>query len=240
VLAFATGRPAAEIGTYVREVEDDAVFLAEVRGALARWTTYAPRAVDFMLPRRWGSVFFNEVTLYALVRAARPGTIVETGGTPGKSTAFILRALDRNGRGHLYTIDLPPPPAEPVSLVARSAWHERRPPGLGPGWAVPTGLRGRHTLLIGPSERLLAGLLDRLGELDVFFHDSDHSYENMRAEYEAAAARLRPGGVLVSDDVLANRAFFDFCAERRLGYARVHNLAVARVTRTAARPGCGA
>jgi predicted O-methyltransferase YrrM len=236
LLAFATGRPASETGTYVREVEDDAPFLAEVRGALARWTTYTPRAVDFILPRRWGSVFFNEVTLYALVRALRPDTVVETGGTPGKSTAFILRALDRNRRGHLYTIDLPPP-ATARSVVDRGAWHAERPEGLGSGWAVPDWLRARHTLLLGPSEERLPGLLARLGRLDLFFHDSDHGYANMRAEYEAVAARLGPGGALVSDDVLANRAFFDFCAERRLGHARVYNLAVARVTRTAARPG---
>jgi hypothetical protein len=239
LLAFATGRPASETGAYVREAEDDAPFLDEVRGALARRTTYAPRAVDFMLPRRWGSVFFNEVTLYALVRALRPDTVVETGGTPGKSTAFILRALEQNHRGHLYTIDLPPPPATAGSAVDRGAWHAERPPGLGSGWAVPEWLRARHTLLVGPSERLLAGLLARLGRLDLFFHDSDHSYANMRAEYEAAVPRLDPNGLLVSDDVLANRAFFDFCAERGLGHARVHNLAVARVTRTAARPGPG-
>jgi predicted O-methyltransferase YrrM len=238
LLAFATGRPASETGAYVREVEDDTAFLAEVRGVLGRWTTYTPRAVDFVLPRRWGSVFFNEVTLYALVRAIRPDTVVETGGTPGKSTAFILRALDTNRRGHLYTIDLPPP-ATARSAVDRGAWHEQRPEGLGSCWAVPNRLRDRHTLLLGPSGGLLPGLLERLGRLDVFFHDSDHSYANMRAEYEAAAARLGPGGVLVSDDVLANRAFFDFCAVRRLGHARVHNLAVARVTRTEAPPGPG-
>jgi hypothetical protein len=239
LLAFATGLPASETGAHVREVEDDAPFLAEVRRALARGTTYTPRAVDFMSPRHWGSVFFNEVTLYALVRALRPATVVETGGTPGKSTAFILRALDRNGLGHLYTIDLPPPPAATGSAVDRGAWHAERPPGLGSGWVVPEWLRARHTLLVGPSERLLPGLLARLGRLDLFFHDSDHSYANMRAEYEAAAARLAPGGVLASDDVLANRAFFDFCAERRLGHARVHNLAVTRLTRTVARPGRG-
>jgi len=45
--------------------------------------------------------------LYALVRVFQPEVVVETGVGPGGSSAFILNALERNGFGHLYSIDLP-------------------------------------------------------------------------------------------------------------------------------------
>jgi predicted O-methyltransferase YrrM len=46
-------------------------------------------------------------------------------------------------------------------------------------------------------------------------HDSEHSYECMRFEFERAWPALRPGGVLVSDDVNSNDAFFEFAAAQR-------------------------
>jgi len=47
----------------------------------------------------------------------------------------------------------------------------------------------------------LPPLLDDLGRIDVFFHDSLHTREHMLFEFERAWAHLKPGGVLVSDDV---------------------------------------
>jgi predicted O-methyltransferase YrrM len=238
LLRLATGRPAAVTGGLVREIEDDRGFLDEIRAGLARWTTYRPRAVDFMLLRDWGSVFFNEVTLYALVRALAPALVVETGGTPGKSTAFILRALQRNGTGRLYTIDVPPPPAD-RALVAREQVHDWLPTGLGSCWLVPEEFRSRHTLLLGRSRDALPPLLAKLPPIDLFLHDSDHGYENMRWEFETAWPRLAPGGLLVSDDVQANTAFSDFCRARSLAYARVFNLGVTRAIPPATTPAAG-
>jgi hypothetical protein len=45
-------------------------------------------------------------------------------------------------------------------------------------------------------------------------HDSDHSYSNHCAEYLAAWSALRPGGLLLSDDVDWSCAFFDFAQGR--------------------------
>lgn len=229
LLRFGAGQPAALTSAYVREIEDDKPFLDTIRATLAQWTSYRPRAVDFTMAASWGSVFFNEVALYALVRARRPVAIVETGGTPGKSAAFILRALERNGMGHLYTIDLPPPAAAADSgLLPREQFHEVRPPTLGSGWLVPEGLRARHTLLTGRSCDTLPPLLADLARVDLFLHDSDHSYENMTWELETAWSKVMPCGLLVADDVLANTAFFDFCRRVGLPYRHVFNLGVAR------------
>jgi predicted O-methyltransferase YrrM len=239
LLALATRRPASAAHAYIREIEDDRDFLNEIRSAMMQWTPYQPRAVDFMMSGRSGSVFFNEVTLYAIVRSLRPAVVVETGGTPGKSTAFILRAMARNQLGHLYTIDLPPPSNEQSRLVRRETYHESRPAAVGSNWIVPDSLRGRHTLLLGKSRDLLPGVLDDAHPIDIFMHDSDHSYENMCWEFETAWPNVKPGGLLISDDVLANASFFDFCRREALSFTNVFNLGVARRGTPGASPAAG-
>lgn len=227
LLEFATGLARRACSALVREIEDDAAFVGEIRERLTARTTYVPRAVDFVLAGEGGSVFFNEVTLYALVRARRPRAIVETGGTPGKSTAFMLRAMERNGGGRLFTVDLPPPAAA-AGRILRGRYHEERPEGEPSNWVVPDALRSRHVLVLGDAREKLPEALAAAGAVDMFLHDSDHSAAHMTWEFETAWTALAPGGLLVSDDVLANGAFSGFCRRRSLPSRRVFNLGVAR------------
>jgi len=54
-----------------------------------------------------GSISYEAgILLYAMVRALKPEVVVETGVANGVSSSFILKALDRNSRGRLYSIDL--------------------------------------------------------------------------------------------------------------------------------------
>jgi Methyltransferase domain len=53
-------------------------------------------------------------------------------------------------------------------------------------------------------------LLSRLGQIDLFIHDSLHSERNVRFELDRAWAALRPNGALVVDDVDANWGFRSF------------------------------
>lgn len=55
---------------------------------------------------KWHSGFgeFAHV-LYALVRSAKPDTVVEVGSSYGYSTCYIAAALQRNSKGMLYSID---------------------------------------------------------------------------------------------------------------------------------------
>ena len=214
---------------FIREIEEDTGFIGEVQKKLGEFTKYFPRAIDFMLFGRSGSVFFNEVTLYVIIRALKPKIVVETGGTPGKSTAFILRAMHNNQTGHLYTIDLPPDKIDKKQLQENESYHEFLPVGAVSGWVVPDYLRDRHTQLIGSSREHLPGLLNDVGSIDIFLHDSDHSYENMYWEFETAVASLGKSGLLLSDDVLANDSFPNFCVKRKLFFRNVYNLGAARL-----------
>ena len=47
------------------------------------------------------------IPLYFLVRELKPEKIIETGVHRGVSSLFILQALEDNGKGELYSIDLP-------------------------------------------------------------------------------------------------------------------------------------
>ena len=92
----------------------------------------------------------------------------------------------------------------------------------------PEALRARHILLLGTSRDTLPSLLADVDHVDIFFHDSDHSYANMTWEFETAWPKVGPDGLLVSDDVLANTAFFDFCRKASLNCLTVFNLGVGR------------
>jgi predicted O-methyltransferase YrrM len=44
-------------------------------------------------------------------------------------------------------------------------------------------------------------------------HDSEHSFDCMWFEFNAAWPALRPGGVLISDDVNSTQAFGQFAVQ---------------------------
>ncbi len=158
--------------------------------------------------------------LYCLVREHRPRVLVETGVCNGISTALILLALERNGDGRLYSVDLPEYTATeyPPDLFWEGKKGAAVPKGRQPGWVIPDRLRERWELTIGKSQEVLPGLLEHLGEIDFFLHDSEHSYECMSFEYRVAHEHLRQGGILASDDVGWNQAFEELAA--------LHSLAI--------------
>ena len=53
-------------------------------------------------------------------------------------------------------------------------------------------------------------LLSRIGNIDIFLHDSDHSFRNMMLEFKTAWPYLRLGGILIADDASLNDAFLRF------------------------------
>lgn len=147
----------------------------------------------------FGERYDSDVALaqatWCCVRHLRPDRVVETGVARGVNSRVMLEALERNGAGHLWSIDLPPVP---------EGWRTQS------GAAVTQGLKTRWTFLEGSSRRHLPPLLADLGSVDIFIHDSLHSAANMRFEMSTAWPHLRRGGVLVADDIESNPAFAAF------------------------------
>jgi hypothetical protein len=133
--------------------------------------------------------------IWCLTRHLKPRNVVETGVAHGVTSRFILEALERNGVGHLWSIDLPP---------LEKVWQEQV--GIAVGGRYPD----RWSYIEGSSRLRLPKLLSRVGQIDLFIHDSQHSERNVRFELDRAWASLRPGGALVVDDVDANWGFRSF------------------------------
>jgi len=132
-------------------------------------------------------------TLYGLTRWLRPVVIVESGGFIGMSSAFILKALadEKLTTSKLYSVELSED-CEQGALIPEELRSS--------GGFVP--LRGRI-------EDFLNG--DQLPRsIDMFLHDSSHSYQHMLWEFRQFWPRLRDGGLLVSHDVQMNAAFTEF------------------------------
>ena len=157
--------------------------------------------------------------LYLSVRALRPRLVVETGPFNGASSTFLLHALEANGGdGKLVSFDVPD---------ARDALGVPMPEGREPAWLVPPELRRRFELVLGDTRQTLRPRLE--GEIvDLFFHDSLHTTRHMLFEFRTAWRRLRPGGVLVSDDVFWNPAFWLFTQVHRVPFRHIGTMGVTR------------
>jgi hypothetical protein len=150
----------------------------------------APSGID---ARHDGDVLLARCC-YAMARALRPGTVVETGVAHGMTSSYILAALRENGSGVLHSIDLPP--------------HDRGAEA-GVGRLVPTEMHSHWRLHRGLARRVLPGLLAELGTIGMFVHDSLHTLGNMRLEFGEAWPRLQDGGAVIADDVEGNVAFHE-------------------------------
>jgi predicted O-methyltransferase YrrM len=154
--------------------------------------------------------------MYVLVRAARPQTLVETGVLYGAISGHILAALAQNGEGRLYSIEL--------------GRDEREPPH---GFFVRSDLLTRWKLILGNSRRELPSLVQALPAIDLFHHDSLHTFDHMTWEFETVFPQLAPHGVLSSHDVaiahslrgvFRQNAFPAFCSRHKVDRATFGNL----------------
>ncbi len=147
--------------------------------------------------------------LYAATVSLRPRAVLETGVAYGWSSLAILDALERNGRGHLVSIDMP------YALRKNERWV---------GVVVPDRLRQRWTLIRKPDRPgIRHGLRAIGGALDLAHYDSDKSYVGRMYAYPLMWDALVPGGLLISDDIQDNFAFRDFCERRGIPFQVVRN-----------------
>lgn len=135
--------------------------------------------------------------LYYIVRKTKPKTVVETGISKGVSTFFILNALRKNKAGKLYSFDILPNAGCLLSSNERKNWH----------FVV---LDKRNTRM--EFHKAIEGI----GNIDIFLHDSDHSYKNQFFEYSTVFPKIVDGGFLLSDNVDFSYAFLDFARINKL------------------------
>jgi len=78
------------------------------------------------------------------------------------------------------------------------------------GAAIPSHLRKRQQLFLDRATRVLKKLTQNSLKVDIFLHDSIHTYHNMIEEFDIIWPHIKKKGFLLSDDVTDNDAFLDF------------------------------
>lgn len=126
----------------------------------------------------------SRAILYSLIRSLRPQVVVEVGTLFGGTTEVLARALWRNGSGEVHTTD-------PFG-------GERCPPIFAAWPAELQKIVNFHPLM--SMEFFLE--LERRGLLiDLCLVDGNHDYEFALFDLLMAARRLRPGGIVILDNV---------------------------------------
>jgi cephalosporin hydroxylase len=178
-VAAITGAKIAQARAWIKELEED----SDLRQHLARQMSSNPRRGVSSHEALWA----RRMGWYALIRAAEPEHVIETGTHLGMGSCVIAAALLRNGHGRLTTID-----------VDSDSGHL-----IGGPWAD---VIDRRT---GSSVDLLAEMRD----VGMFIHDSLHTYEYESAEFAAVGPNLRADALVISDNAHASAALSDW-AER--------------------------
>lgn len=184
---FVSAVSGAEIGqvrAWVRELEDDTALFAHLKRRLSsnpRWRV-CEREPHWARRAGW----------YALVRAAQPEYVIETGTHLGLGSCAIAAALLRNGHGRLTTIDIDP---DSGCLI-------------GEPWSSVVDCR------IGDSVEVLRGLRD----VDMFIHDSLHTYEYETDELSAIEPNLRSAALILSDNARESSALSDWAQRTGRNY----------------------
>lgn len=143
--------------------------------------------VKLSYPSDYAMDYKSGLYLYAFIRSIKPKTILETGVANGFSTHIILDALNRNNKGKCYSVEVSDDVGNLLTDKDKKRW----------------------VLNVGEPKKGLTDLLHKLDDIDIFIHDSDHSYENMKFEFEAVFDKLSAISYIMSDDAHGNNAFVE-------------------------------
>lgn len=155
--------------------------------------------------------------LYWLARRLRPKTIIQTGVCNGLSTAYMALGLEMNGGdGTIHAIDFPYVyDAQDPFFNQESVYGVIIPNGKRSGWIATEILGHRVEVTEGLAQDHLRRIVAEADTIDLFYHDSDHTYDHMTWEMETVHPHMREDGLIVCDDVGWNTATLDFA--RKLG-----------------------
>lgn len=144
--------------------------------------------------------------LYTGVKMMRAPLVAETGVGPGSTSTAILQA-SASFRGRLFSFD----------LGQKYGEDEQMPVGV----LVPEKYKDRWSLVLGNARDTLEGKLSYFGPFDVFFHDSEHTYDHVTWELETALRNLRKKFLIVVDNYNWTKAPDDFAEKNGLTLVKV-------------------
>lgn len=167
--------------------------------------------IEQAFPREWGFALGAESQcpvavggpghldlLYHITRHLKAERAIETGVANGWSTLALLLAMHKVPGSRLVSVDMPYAKLGNERFV---------------GCVVAPDLRTPWTLVRKPDRDALPEVLAELERIDLAHYDSDKSYEGRMFAYPLLWDRLRPGGVLLSDDIEYDDGFAEFASQ---------------------------
>lgn len=136
-------------------------------------------------------VLFYGAPLYVITRALKPEIAIESGICTGCSTLCILTAMDKNGKGILYSIDHKP--LTPYYYTPRTTLVE----AVGEQAAQLADIQSdRWHPIIGDIRRELPRLLARLDGLNLYWQDTGEQPDRLVFELDLARQYAMSGAIL--------------------------------------------
>jgi hypothetical protein len=194
--------PEKKFKSYLNEIKNDTQFLDYLERKHMQI-----RKKPLSKPQGWTEL------LYVLIRHVKPKIILETGVFDGVSSSFILKALKKNKYGNLVSVDRPA--YQEIQGSTNFMPFHLLPPRKEPGWLVPVNLLKRWKLYKIKNTRGLKKIISKMGKIDIFFHDSLHTYGHMTWEMTLAWKKLKKNGLFFVDDIFCNDAFAVFCKNKK-------------------------
>ncbi len=140
--------------------------------------------------------------LYFLTRTTKPQVVLETGVAAGFSSQAILKAMEQNGTGILYSSDLPYfRIAEPEKYI---------------GIIVEEQLKSRWNLFIKGDKLNLDKILPQIRSIDIFHYDSDKSYIGRETVWNRVLPFLTHRSTVIFDDIDDNTQFYDLIEKHKI------------------------
>ena len=149
----------------------------------------------------------NIILLYFLIRKFKLLNIVETGVAAGWTSLAILRALQKNGEGNLYSSDFPyfrlKNPEKYIGYLAKDENNKNN-------WFLD--IRG--------DDRALPEITKQIGNenIDLFHYDSDKSYSGRSNALTLLGSKLSSKTIIIFDDIQNNLHFKDYIEKNKLNF----------------------
>lgn len=126
--------------------------------------------------------------LYTYVKIAKPQLVIETGIANGLTTLSILAGL-KDSKGELHSFDIDSKTSTIGQVYPNWTWHK---------------------IAYSSPLKSFKKSLKNFKNVDLWIHDSDHSFFWQFNEYNLAQKTLSSDGILVSDDIDFSRAWSKF------------------------------
>lgn len=155
-----------EVLKIFEELELDQKFYEYVESKILKIKRRRELSIPFYYGRR--------LAWYTLIRILKPEVVVETGTDKGLGTLIMAHALQKNGKGKIFTIDSDPYSGSLIDLFE---------------WSNIEILRGNSL-----------ALLESVESIDLFLHDSNHDPAYEFSEFVAIEKVLSDNSWVISDN----------------------------------------